>query len=66
LITAISRCVGFLSLTSARALGAEDEYDTLYEQHNPDYIPEERGDPAILVAKSQNNQLLNISVKNLL
>ncbi|WP_129112724.1 arylsulfotransferase family protein [Halegenticoccus tardaugens] len=35
-------------------LGSEDDYDTMYEQHNPDYIPEERGGPAVVVADSEN------------
>jgi hypothetical protein len=39
-------------------LGSEDEYSTLYEQHNPDYIPAERGGPALLVADSENNRLV--------
>ncbi|WP_132058641.1 arylsulfotransferase family protein [Halorussus amylolyticus] len=39
-------------------LGAEDAYDTLYEQHNPDYIPEKRGGPAVIVADSENNRVV--------
>ncbi|MDS0281085.1 aryl-sulfate sulfotransferase [Haloarcula onubensis] len=39
-------------------LGAEDAYDTLYEQHNPDYVPEARGGPAVLVADSENNRVV--------
>jgi hypothetical protein len=39
-------------------LGAEDDYDTLYEQHNPDYIPERQGGPALLVADSENNRVV--------
>jgi hypothetical protein len=39
-------------------LGSEDEYNTLYEQHNPDYIPEERGGPAVLVADSENGRIV--------
>ncbi|MFW5939327.1 MAG: arylsulfotransferase family protein [Halolamina sp.] len=39
-------------------LGEDGEYGTLYEQHNPDYIPEERGGPAILVADSENNRVV--------
>lgn len=45
-------------------LGAEDEYDILYEQHNPDYIPEERGGPAILVADSQNDRVVEYQREN--
>ncbi|SFT00903.1 Arylsulfotransferase (ASST) [Halostagnicola kamekurae] len=39
-------------------LGSENEYDTLHEQHNPDYIPESRGGPAILVADSENGRIV--------
>jgi hypothetical protein len=39
-------------------LGADGDHETLYEQHNPDYIPEERGGPAILVADSENNRIV--------
>jgi hypothetical protein len=38
-------------------LGEENNYDILYEQHNPDYIPEERGGPAVVVADSENNRI---------
>ncbi|MFW5934316.1 MAG: arylsulfotransferase family protein [Halolamina sp.] len=39
-------------------LGEDDEFDTLHEQHNPDYIPEEQGGPAVLVADSENNRVV--------
>ena len=39
-------------------LGEEDDYRTLYEQHNPDYIPAERGGPAVLVGDSENNRVV--------
>lgn len=39
-------------------LGSDDDHETLYEQHNPDYIPAERGGPAILVADSENNRVV--------
>lgn len=39
-------------------LGEEDNYDILYEQHNPDYIPESEGGPAVLVADSHNNRIV--------
>lgn len=39
-------------------LGREDEHSILYEQHNPDYIPEEKGGPAVLVADSENNRIV--------
>ena len=39
-------------------LGAEDEYGVLYEQHNPDYIPADRGGPAVIVADSLNDRIV--------
>lgn len=39
-------------------LGCDDCHETLYEHHNPDYLPEERGGPAILVADSENNRIV--------
>jgi hypothetical protein len=39
-------------------LGTDDDYGTLYEQHNPDFAPAERGGPAVLVADSENNRLV--------
>jgi hypothetical protein len=38
-------------------LGSENNYDILHEQHNPDYIPESQGGPAIVVADSENSQI---------
>ncbi|MBZ6494119.1 aryl-sulfate sulfotransferase [Natrinema longum] len=38
-------------------LGAENEYGTMYEQHNPDYVPESRGGPAVVVADSENGRV---------
>jgi hypothetical protein len=38
-------------------LGEEDNYDILYEQHNPDYIPESEGGPAVVVADSENGRV---------
>jgi len=39
-------------------LGAENAYGILYEQHNPDYVPPERGGPAVVVADSENNRVV--------
>jgi len=39
-------------------LGSDDAHGVLYEQHNADYIPESRGGPAILVADSENNRIV--------
>jgi hypothetical protein len=39
-------------------LGAEDDHDVLYEQHNPDYIPADSGGPAVVVGDSENNRVV--------
>ena len=39
-------------------LGAADDHDVLFEQHNPDFIPRERGGPAVLVADSENGRVV--------
>lgn len=38
-------------------LGTEDDYDVMFEQHNPDYIPKGNGGPAIVVADSENGRV---------
>lgn len=47
-----------------QTLGAENNYEILYEQHNPDYIPKERGGPAVVVADSQNNRIVEYQRTN--
>jgi hypothetical protein len=44
-------------LNESWTLGEEDNYEVQYEQHNPDYIPEERGGPAVVVADSENGRV---------
>jgi hypothetical protein len=39
-------------------LGADGDHNTLYEQHNPDYIPRSQGGPALLVADSENGRIV--------
>ncbi len=39
-------------------LGIQDDHDVLHQQHNPDYIPPERGGPAVVVADSENNRVV--------
>jgi hypothetical protein len=39
-------------------LGETNDHSILYEQHNPDYIPAEHGGPAVLVADSENNRII--------
>lgn len=44
------------TLLSDQNIGADDQHDVLYEQHNPDYL---RGEtPAVLVADSENNRIV--------
>jgi len=39
-------------------IGEDDDHAVLYEQHNPDYIPPEMGGPAVVVADSENNRIV--------
>ncbi len=39
-------------------LGTDDDHHTLYEPHNPDYLPADRGGPAVLIADSENNRVI--------
>ncbi|MFC7229681.1 arylsulfotransferase family protein [Salinirubellus salinus] len=39
-------------------LGEDDDHATLYEQHNPDYIPAEQGGPAVLIGDSENGRVV--------
>ncbi|MFT4891759.1 MAG: hypothetical protein ACI9YT_002694 [Halobacteriales archaeon] len=45
-------------------LGTDDDYETLYEPHNPDYIPAENGGPAILIADSENDRVVEYQRRN--
>lgn len=45
-------------------LGNEDNYTMLNEQHNPDYIPSEQGDSAVVVADSLNNRIVEYQRTN--
>ncbi|ADQ67276.1 Arylsulfotransferase (ASST) [Halogeometricum borinquense DSM 11551] len=45
-------------LEESWTLGGEDEFETIYEQHNPDYIPTKMGGPAVIVADSENNRIV--------
>jgi len=47
-----------LGLDESWTLGCDDCHGILYEQHNPDYIPREHGGPAVLVADSENNRIV--------
>ncbi|MFW5939711.1 MAG: aryl-sulfate sulfotransferase [Halolamina sp.] len=39
-------------------LGEDEDHDTLYEQHNPDWLTTDDGDPTILVADSENDRVV--------
>jgi hypothetical protein len=39
-------------------LGCDGCYDVMFEQHNPDYIPAERGGPAVVLADSENDRIV--------
>jgi len=43
---------------TAWTLGEEDNGKILFEQHNPDYIPVGNGGPAVIVADSENNRVI--------
>ncbi|NEU58043.1 arylsulfotransferase family protein [Halorussus sp. MSC15.2] len=45
-------------------LGSNDNYDVLYEQHNMDYIPRDRGGPAVIVSDSHNNRIVEFQRVN--
>lgn len=52
------------SVNQTITLGQDENYEILREQHNPDFIPEAAGGPAILVADSQNNRVVEYQWKN--
>ncbi|WP_435177802.1 arylsulfotransferase family protein [Halorussus sp. AFM4] len=45
-------------------LGGENDYSVLREQHNPDYIPESAGGPAVVVADSENDRIVEYQRQN--
>jgi len=45
-------------------LGTDDNHTRLYEQHNPDYIPASRGGPAVVIADSESNRILEYQREN--
>jgi hypothetical protein len=45
-------------LLESETIGADDDHSVLYEQHNPDYIPAERGGPSVVIADSENNRIV--------
>jgi len=49
------------ALNESWTLGADDDHSVLHEQHNADYIPAERGGPAVLVGDSENDRVVEYS-----
>ena len=50
-----------LNLTTGaveQRLGSDDDHDVLHEQHNPDYLISDVGNPTILVADSENDRVV--------
>ncbi|WP_128476495.1 aryl-sulfate sulfotransferase [Halorussus pelagicus] len=45
-------------LQENRTLGEDGDHDTIYEQHNPDYINAADGGPAVLIGDSENNRVV--------
>ncbi|WP_458189525.1 arylsulfotransferase family protein [Haladaptatus sp. NG-WS-4] len=45
-------------VVEAWTLGSEGDHRWLFGQHNPDYIPESRGGPAVVVADSHNDRIV--------
>ncbi|WP_135823989.1 arylsulfotransferase family protein [Halorussus ruber] len=45
-------------LVENRTLGEDGRHDIIYEQHNPDYINESNGGPAVLIGDSENNRVI--------
>jgi hypothetical protein len=50
--------------TVADRLGADGDHDIMYEQHNPDYIPAENGGPAVVIADSENDRIVEYQRRN--
>jgi len=44
-------------------IGSENKYEILHEQHNPDYIPRSAGGPAVIVADSENDRIVEYQRK---
>ncbi|WP_178915069.1 aryl-sulfate sulfotransferase [Natronomonas gomsonensis] len=42
----------------AMRLGSDGDHDTLFEQHNPDYLERDDGTPVILVSDSENDRVV--------
>lgn len=51
-------------LIESKTLGSDDNYDILYEQHNPDYLYGSDGQESVIVADSQNNRIVEYAHSN--
>ncbi|MFB6193557.1 MAG: aryl-sulfate sulfotransferase, partial [Halobaculum sp.] len=45
-------------------LGEDGNHDTLFEQHNPDWLMSESGNPTILVADSENDRVVEYAKRD--
>jgi hypothetical protein len=45
-------------LLENRTLGEDGRHEIIYEQHNPDYVNESNGGPAVLIGDSENNRVV--------
>ena len=54
-IVFINRSTG---IQNSWTIGSNDNHSVQYEQHNPDYVPESRGGPAVIVADSENDRVV--------
>jgi len=45
-------------------VGADENHLRLFEQHNPDYIPAANGGPAVVIADSENNRIVEYQRSN--
>ncbi|PSQ10806.1 arylsulfotransferase [Halobacteriales archaeon QS_5_70_15] len=52
------------SKTIEYRLGSDDNHTTLYEQHNPDWLESEDGNPTMLVADSENDRVVEYELRN--
>lgn len=48
-------------LNESMTVGEDENYDIMYEQHNPDYLTASGELPAVLVADSQNNRIVEFA-----
>lgn len=45
-------------------IGANDDYSRLHEQHNPDYINQSAGGPAVVISDSENDRIIEYQRQN--